>query len=63
MKDSSNEDDDDFDVGDAIGDILEGAFGIFRNTVKTVSHVVRDMVRDHVSMTSCKGGGGTVGRN
>ena len=42
-KDSS-EDEDEFDVGEAIGDILEGAFGIFKDAVKTVRKAVNEIV-------------------
>ncbi len=44
MKDSNEDDGERVDLGDVIGDILEGTFGVFRHTVETVSKVVQNMV-------------------
>ena len=41
---SEEKNDEDFDLGDAFGDILEGAFGIFRHSVKHVTQAVHNMV-------------------
>jgi hypothetical protein len=44
VKDSNEDDGERVDLGDVIGDILEGTFGVFRHTVETVSKVVQNMV-------------------
>jgi hypothetical protein len=42
VKDASSEEE--FDVGEALGGIMDGAFGLLRHSVKTVSEVVHNMV-------------------
>ena len=42
--DSDDDDNDDDDRDDVIGEMLEGAFKVFRDSVKTVGEVVHNMV-------------------
>ena len=44
VKKPNDESEENFDVGDAIGGILDGAFGIFHHTVKTAAEVAKNMV-------------------
>ena len=48
-KPSDGSSEENFDVGDTIEDIFEGAFGILQHTLKTASEVAKNMVGERVA--------------
>ena len=42
--DDKDEDEDDFNLGDVFADILKGTFGLFKDTIKTVHKVAKNIV-------------------